>query len=83
MDAERCYAGWDMVLTTAAALEAIRDVFIFVEDDCELSIEPVVERAAWDGVERRVAKEGRGAAGPGAASCPACGAPPARLPRAR
>jgi two-component system chemotaxis sensor kinase CheA len=41
MDPERCYLGWDMVLTTAAALEAIRDVFIFIEDDCELAIEPV------------------------------------------
>jgi len=29
-----------MVLTTSAAREAIRDVFIFVEDCCELTIEP-------------------------------------------
>jgi two-component system chemotaxis sensor kinase CheA len=40
IDAERCYLAWDMVLTTAAAAEAIRDIFIFVEDDCELTIEP-------------------------------------------
>ena len=40
IDPERCYLAWDMVLTTAAAPEAIRDVFIFVEDDCELTIEP-------------------------------------------
>ncbi len=40
MDPERCYVGWDMVLLTAAPLEAIRDVFIFIEDDCELKIEP-------------------------------------------
>jgi two-component system chemotaxis sensor kinase CheA len=39
IDAERCYLAWDMVLSTGAAREAIRDVFIFVEDDCELSIE--------------------------------------------
>src|ERR1019366_8649520 len=44
IDAERCYLAWDMVLTTAAAGEAIRDVFIFVEDESELSIERVPEQ---------------------------------------
>ena len=46
LDAERCYLGWDIVLTTPSGLEAIRDVFIFIEDNCELSIEPVFEPAA-------------------------------------
>jgi two-component system chemotaxis sensor kinase CheA len=41
LDPERCYIGWDMVLTTAAARQAISDVFIFVEDICELTIEPI------------------------------------------
>lgn len=41
LDPERCYVAWDMVLRTTAPLEAIRDVFIFIEDDCELKIEPV------------------------------------------
>jgi two-component system, chemotaxis family, sensor kinase CheA len=40
LDPERCYIAWDMVLTTAATREAIRDVFIFVEDCCELAIAP-------------------------------------------
>ena len=40
MDPERCYIAWDMVLTSAAGAEAIRDVFIFVEDSCELAVEP-------------------------------------------
>lgn len=40
LDPERCYINWDMVLTTSAAPEGIRDVFIFVEDCCELAIEP-------------------------------------------
>ena len=39
-DPERCYVAWDMVLVTAVAVEAIHDVFIFVEDNCELRIEP-------------------------------------------
>jgi two-component system chemotaxis sensor kinase CheA len=40
MEPERCYVAWDMVLMTAAAPELIHDVFIFVEDGCELKIEP-------------------------------------------
>ncbi len=40
MDPERCYVTWEMVLATAAGRDAIRDVFIFVEDSCELTIEP-------------------------------------------
>lgn len=46
LDAERCYLAWDLVLHTAAPREAIRDVFIFVEDSSELSIEAVAEVAA-------------------------------------
>jgi two-component system chemotaxis sensor kinase CheA len=41
VDPERCYIQWDMVLSTAAPREAIRDVFIFVEDRCELTIAPI------------------------------------------
>lgn len=40
LDPERCYISWDIVLTTAMPGDAIRDVFIFVEDCCELIIEP-------------------------------------------
>jgi len=45
LDPERCYAVWDMVLETSAARDAIRDVFIFVEDNCELAIEPDIGSA--------------------------------------
>jgi two-component system chemotaxis sensor kinase CheA len=40
-----------MVLTTSAAREAISDVFIFVADSCELTIEPVIERGAEPALE--------------------------------
>ena len=40
LDPERCYVSWDIVLATAAGRDAIRDVFIFVADSCELTIEP-------------------------------------------
>lgn len=39
IDPERCYLSWKMQLKTAAGPEQIRDVFIFVEDSCELTIE--------------------------------------------
>ena len=40
LEPERCYLAWEMRLTGAAGRDAIRDVFIFVEDSCELKIEP-------------------------------------------
>ena len=46
LDPERCYVSWEMVLATAAGRDAIRDVFIFVEDSCELTIEPDGKTAA-------------------------------------
>jgi two-component system chemotaxis sensor kinase CheA len=45
LDPERCYVSWDMVLTTSATSESIRDVFIFVEDCCELTIEQIPDEA--------------------------------------
>jgi two-component system chemotaxis sensor kinase CheA len=45
LDPERCYVSWEMALVTTAGADAIRDVFIFVEDHCELAIEPAPEAA--------------------------------------
>jgi len=38
LDPEKCYVGWDIILTTERSMDEIRDVFIFVEDDSKLSI---------------------------------------------
>jgi two-component system chemotaxis sensor kinase CheA len=46
IDPGRCYLAWDMVLDTAAQRDAIRDVFMFVEDESELSIAPVPSEVA-------------------------------------
>ncbi len=46
LDSEKCYVNWDVILTTDRGENAIRDVFIFVEDDCELTVTPV---AFYDG----------------------------------
>ncbi|MCP4114317.1 MAG: chemotaxis protein CheA [Desulfobacteraceae bacterium] len=41
LDPESCYIFWDIILTTSQGIDAIRDVFIFMEDECELSIDIV------------------------------------------
>ncbi|MHB8882173.1 MAG: chemotaxis protein CheA [Thermodesulfovibrionales bacterium] len=39
MDAEACYTFWDAILTTDRGIDAIRDIFIFVENESELKID--------------------------------------------
>jgi two-component system chemotaxis sensor kinase CheA len=41
LDPEACYIFWDIILTTSQGINAINDVFIFVLDDCELTIDIV------------------------------------------
>ncbi|HEY3309886.1 MAG TPA: chemotaxis protein CheA [Desulfuromonadaceae bacterium] len=38
---EHCYIYWDIILTTSRGIDAIKDVFIFIEDDCDLKIDLV------------------------------------------
>jgi two-component system chemotaxis sensor kinase CheA len=45
---EHCFFYWDIVLTTTRGSEAIKDVFIFVEDDCELSINLIDDGSSPD-----------------------------------
>ncbi len=45
-DAEECYLSWDLVLVTEANEEQIKEVFEWVEDDCELSIEQANQQEA-------------------------------------
>ena len=35
LNPEECHTSWDVILTTREGADAIRDVFIFVEDECE------------------------------------------------
>jgi two-component system chemotaxis sensor kinase CheA len=41
LDPEDCHLAWDAIVTTGRDLNALRDVFVFVEDLCELRIEVV------------------------------------------
>lgn len=49
LDPEGCYVCWDIVLTTESDVSEIRDVFLFVEEEGEISIEPVFEHV--EGIE--------------------------------
>ena len=64
LDPARCYIAWNLVLRTAAGLDAIRDTFIFVEDCCDLKIAPVLtEVAEADLTAAEPAEPRQGAAG--------------------
>ncbi len=52
LDPESCYTGWEMTLTTSRGLEAVRDVFIFVENSAELSIRQVALESGAGEVKR-------------------------------
>ena len=43
IDPETCYTSWDIVLITDRGMNAIKDIFIFVEDDSDLHIDVVSE----------------------------------------
>jgi len=53
---EHCYLYWNIILTTEKNMNTIRDVFIFVEDNCELRIDVIGEQANWD-IETDIGKE--------------------------
>ncbi|HHO76614.1 MAG TPA: chemotaxis protein CheA [Deltaproteobacteria bacterium] len=48
MDPEACYANWDIILTTNHDVNAIRDVFIFVEDLSDIDITKIDEGSEID-----------------------------------
>jgi two-component system chemotaxis sensor kinase CheA len=48
LDPESCYLAWDIMLTTGRGLDAIRDVFIFVEDRCTLRIDLIDDGESCD-----------------------------------
>lgn len=41
MDPEKCYLGWDIIIKTDKSIDEINDVFLFVSDDNDISIEDV------------------------------------------
>jgi two-component system chemotaxis sensor kinase CheA len=41
LNPEQCYVAWDITITTEKGINSIRDVFMFVEDESKITIEPV------------------------------------------
>ncbi|MGA2110410.1 MAG: Hpt domain-containing protein [Syntrophorhabdales bacterium] len=52
MNPEYCYTGWDAVLTTDKGIDAIKDVFIFAEDRCDIKIDAIRTDAEEDRKDR-------------------------------
>ena len=48
IDPEGCYTYWDIILTTKLDINAIRDVFICAEGNCDLKIEVIDDGAVAD-----------------------------------
>ncbi|MEO5359801.1 MAG: chemotaxis protein CheA [Nitrospirota bacterium] len=48
---ESCATYWDIILTTTLSTNAIKDVFIFVDDMCDLHVEIVDEEGEYDEAE--------------------------------
>jgi two-component system, chemotaxis family, sensor kinase CheA len=51
IDPEKCYFSWDLILKTDKGIDAIKDVFIFVEDQCEIIIENIDDVIKLNGDE--------------------------------
>ena len=64
IEPERCYASWEMTLRTAQGQDAIRDVFIFVDDLCELTVEAIAAPAATVQIPNDVTATAKEAAEP-------------------
>lgn len=41
IDPEKCYTYWDIIITTDKGINALKDIFIFIEDDCKLTIDVI------------------------------------------
>jgi two-component system, chemotaxis family, sensor kinase CheA len=48
IDPEACLVWWDCVLRTGAGREAINDVFLFVEDECDLTVDTLDDGCVLD-----------------------------------
>jgi two-component system chemotaxis sensor kinase CheA len=48
LDPSSTYCIWQIIVSTAESLNEIKDVFIFVEDECELHIDLIAESAIVD-----------------------------------
>ncbi len=48
LNPQTCHIYWDIILTTACDINSIKDLFIFVEDQCELTIDIIDEEGGLE-----------------------------------
>jgi len=41
IDPQKCYLNWEIILITQKGIDAIKDIFIFVDDQCGIKITPI------------------------------------------
>ncbi|SMH28922.1 chemotaxis protein CheA [Azospirillum agricola] len=58
LEPTRCHIAWDVILTTAHPRSTIEDVFIFVIDETELTIEPLSASASASAPVLAIASDG-------------------------
>ncbi len=51
IEAEECYLYWDIILTTDQGIDAINDIFIFLDDDNDIDISVIDENGNLDDEE--------------------------------
>jgi len=54
IDPETCYTSWEGFLTTDAGINAVRDIFIFVESESDLTITEIDEKEINDAKSKRL-----------------------------
>lgn len=57
MDPVKCYLSWDLVLRTESDIQKVHDVFLFVEDDNDITVEDVTEHHSDDSGNRKYVTE--------------------------
>ncbi|MEQ8188488.1 MAG: chemotaxis protein CheA [Candidatus Eremiobacterota bacterium] len=55
-DPELCYTGWNIILTSEKELNDIKDIFIFVEDSCQLKID-IIDKEDASNLEEKYRSE--------------------------
>lgn len=54
LNPEQCYIFWDIVLTTNRGIDAIKDVFIFVDDESEIKIDEIASDVDVEDIHKRL-----------------------------
>jgi two-component system chemotaxis sensor kinase CheA len=57
LEPESCHVWWDLILATSQDIQAIHDVFIFVEDDSEITIQNLDDEGGLDSGEYKLLGE--------------------------